>query len=604
AEWTSGNTYSYVRMAEGADVASLVPLTADIISRNVETIHGQGRPEDNIVLSFIPVTDIWLYSETIHDMRGRGDINTVYAFSGIALLILLIAGFNYVNLATARAMRRAREVGMRKVVGASRGQLIGQFLGESLVLTSIALVLAVALAEMVLPAYSTLLGKEAMTVPYGDPLFLLALAGLGLGIGIGGGLYPAFYLASFRPIGVLRSSGLSQAAMPKLRSALVLLQFAAATGIIISTLVVANQTLFANNKDLGFDKEGMLLLGNLGRNNLLDQAATLEQELSRIPGVTGTTISQFVPGDTDEWNTFFQLRGASAEPVLLNLLSADYDFFETYGIELKTGRFLSEDRRSEAMTLPEENQRTTAAAILNETAVRALGFASAEEAVGKIVDWDIGSGRVIEFTIAGTVGDIHIRSVYHEIRPMIYFRRGTMFETMSLRFKTDDMPAFLVAVDATWKRLIPDVPIARSILDERFDAFYASERTLTKVFIMFAVLASLVSAIGLLGLASFAAERRTKEIGLRKTLGATSAQIVRLLVWQFSKPVLLANIIAWPVAGYFMNDWLQGFAYRMELTPLPFLLAGGAALLIAWATVAGHAAKVARANPITALRYE
>lgn len=600
-EWTSGNTFTYLRLISGADPSLIPELSHTLILENAGPRH-EGY---DILHTMRPVRDIHLYSDVQYDLKSGGNIETVYAFVAIAILVLVIACVNYINLATAQAITRTREVGIRKVFGAGRKTLIRQFLSESALVTLFALVLGLGISSLSLPFFNSVLGRSLELNIFSDPETGLIIAGLAVFIALAAGAYPAFYISSFRPQEVLKAGGPKNSSRSLLRSGLVFVQFAVAILLVTSTVVIASQTNFARTKDLGFEKKGVLLLRNIDDYNLLEASETLENELGSIPGVTATTMSQFVPSDIHEWNTFFRLPGeAGKEPILLNLLSMDFDFFDLYKIEMVAGRNLSAERGGDYMEVPSEAGQTFNTAVINETAVKTLGFEKPEDALGQTVIWDLEDGRLLNFNIVGVVNDFHLRSLHNKVRPMIYFRRDRMWGTLSVRFQTNDLGSLLEGVDTTWSRIAPDKPIMRTVLEDNLSTLYSSEEKTTQILLAFATLANIIAAFGLLGLSSFAAERRTREIGIRKVFGARTVDILRLMINQFSRPVILANLIALPIAWWVMRDWLEGFAYRIDLSPVFFLAAGLGTLALAWLTVALHATKVAHTNPIHALRYE
>jgi putative ABC transport system permease protein len=390
-----------------------------------------------------------------------------------------------------------------------------------------------------------------------------------------------------------------------LRSSLVFVQFAIAIGLVTSTLIISSQTQFARSKNLGFEKEGVLQLRSIDDYELLESTELLENELGAIPGVLSTAMSQYVPSDIHEWNAFFRQPGeAGKEPTLLNMLSMDFDFFDLYQVELIHGRNLSPDMGGDYVEWAGPGEQAFATAVLNETAVRNLGYSGPAEAVGKTVVWDFEDQSSANFEIVGVVQDFHLRSLHNKVRPMIYFRRDMMWSTLSVRFKTDDLPGLLSQVDSAWTRVAPDKPIKRTVLEDNLSGLYSDEEKTTAVLMAFAFLANFIAALGLLGLSSFVVKRRTREIGIRKVLGARTRDIVTLMIGQFSRPVVLANLIALPLSWWFMREWLGGFAYRIDLSPGFFVYAALTSLALAWVTVGVYASRVARAKPVEALRYE
>lgn len=603
-EYMSLNNPTYVRMRPGADVEQLEPLIQTLIDENVAAF--QDVPASTFRdPTFVKVQDVYLQSPGGVIGKPGGDINVVYGFITVAVLILVIATVNYINLATARAIKRAREVGIRKVMGATRKQLITQFLGESIIITLIAAIIALAFVEVMMPVFNTALDREISLNLLGNPIYLLLLVIVPALIGTVAGLYPAFYLSAFNPAGVLKSDEGGSGSI-FLRQFLVFLQFAIAIMLIAGTSVVARQTLYATNMDPGYDKEGVLIIRNLRSNNLIDQVEILDQALGTVNGITQVTASQFVPTDPYDFTTGMTFVGNPDEPFTMSILSHQADFFDLYRLRLRAGRNLEENRPADTITdFPDEDGMVVDTnAVLNESAVRSLGY-TPEDIIGQQIRWgQQGEGRAVHFTVVGVIEDFHLRSIHNIVRPMLYLNAPSLFRSVSLRFSTDNFPAMINGLEQKWAEVAPGVPLGYQVLSQQVDVFYESENRQMKVFVTFAVLAIIISAIGLLGLTAFSAERRTREIGIRKVLGARNVDIIKLMVGQFSKPVLLANLIALPIAWWLMDGWLDSFKYRIDMSIIWFVGAGIAALLIAWATVISYSYKAARINPAVSLRYE
>lgn len=605
SEFMSMNNITFVRMKEGQDIAAIKDLIPQLIDENVPARAPGVKSSNFRVPTFVAIQDVYLKSQAGVVGKSGGDINIVIGFISIAILILVIATVNYINLATARAIKRSREVGIRKVMGATRKQLITQFLGESTLITLISLIIALALVEFSLPFLNEFLNREMTLTILGNGLNLIILIMISVVIGIVAGLYPALYLSSFNPAKVLKSeTGTSGSGF--LRQFLVFMQFAIAISLIAGTTVVVRQTIYATSLDPGYEKSGVLLIRNLRPNNLLDQIPLLDQQLLTIAGVTDVSASQFVPTDPYDFTTGMYFEGDPDNRFGMSILSHQADFFDLYRLRLKAGRALDNraiDRITQFPQIDGQEMQTTA--VLNETAARGIGFSNPQDAVGKVIYWpQRGQGRNVIFTVVGIVEDFHLRSIHSPIRTMLYFNSPSFYRTLSVRFATDDFASFIGDLENIWAQIAPGVPLGYQILSQQMDSFYSSENRQMKIFVGFAVLAILISAIGLLGLTAFSAERRTKEIGIRKTLGARNIDIIRLMVGQFSKPVFVANIVALPIAWWIMDQWLSNYVYRVDLNIFYFLGAGLLALIVAWFTVTLYSIKIARANPITALRYE
>lgn len=619
--WTSANTYTYVLFRSAEAIARVQADMPGLVRRNVRLdIPGfQGDISKMMLLDLMPVLDVHLHSDRPGNMVPGGDISTVYAFSAIAGLILLIACINFVNLATARSMKRAREVAVRKVVGATRRQIIGQHLGEAILTAVVALILALALVELALPSYNAFLKKQLALDFAADPAQLWIALALVVVVGLLGGLYPAVYLSRFRPARVLKANQSAATGSPRFRNALVVFQFAISIGLIACTAVVAVQTVYARTIDLGFQPAHRIVIDALDDMPSAELRDTLKKEVSALPGVRRAALSSDTPPlDGMENTLLFHSPVPNNDRLLIETLRVDVDFFDTYGVIPLAGRLFSRDFPGDARKLPEDPKaEATESIIVNEAFLRRLGIASPEAAIGKVL-WEPDAfnekgipQRMARATIVGVIPDMQLRSVRVVVAPFLYYLSDSPrgMQNLTVEVAPDRTAEVQRGIAAVWQRLAPAVPLRSSFIDQDIAAQYDADEQRAQSFAAFAAFAVLIACLGLFGLAAFAAERRTKEIGLRKVLGASVFDIVRLLVWQFSRPVLLANLIAWPAAFLFMRHWLAGFRYAIDLTsPLVLLgLFGGAGLVgvaIAWSTVAGHATRVARASPIHALRCE
>lgn len=616
--WGCQFGYSFVALKPGADAAAIAAGLPAWEKRNIpdEDVgsgikFNQGDEQDWHLVNLV---DIHTGEGQFAAMTPGNDARTIATFAIIALLILGMAVVNFTNLSTSRASARAREVALRKVLGANRRQLIVQFIGESLLVTIIAMLLALALAELLMPAFAAFL-KADMTVRYfGDGGIALPVVVMVLVVGLLGGVYPAFFLSRFQPAAVLKANK-SSAETPgsgRLRQALVIGQFAVSIGLIICTAVIYGQTLYARSVDPGYNRAGILQLDGMNRYQLISRGDEFADAMRRVPGVDAVGRTDIAVATTNSSNTGFIVPGRS-QPVTIGVYSADEGFREAMGLKLIAGRWFDRNRPADDSTLPfpstEEAERAFAARganiVINELAARRLGFANPADAVGKTfragyVRTELGN---VPATIIGVVGDARFRSVRTPLEPMSFLNAHSGQSFLVVRYHGDPS-AVRARVERTWKGLTSDVPFDAKFSEEVIADLYKAEEARGATFAAFAVLSVIVGCLGLFGLAAFTAERRTKEIGIRKVLGARTRDIVQLLIWQFSRPVLIANLIAWPVAWWLMQDWLNGFDSRITLTPVPFLAAGLGALAIAAATVAGHAARVASANPVHALRYE
>ncbi|WP_153796210.1 ABC transporter permease [Foetidibacter luteolus] len=528
--------------------------------------------------------DVYLHST--RDGSNSGNINNVYIFSIIAVFILLIACINFVNLTTARSAERAKEVGIRKVVGAAKSQLTRQFIGESVILCLIAFVLSVILAAILLPLFNNLAGKQVSDGIFSHPFYVLILFLAAVGIGLLAGFYPALVLSSFKPVVVLKGRFATGTKGILLRKGLVVAQFTISIALIIATLVVYNQMKYMRNQDLGFSKDQVLILDTNG-----DPAKNaFVQSLKSIPNVKSVALSGSVPGGGNP-GAYSEVENKKGELQIANLdlYFVSFDYIPQYKIKMLAGRPFQGDFKTD----------TTQAMILNEAAIKMFGYSSPEQAIGKrFKQW----GR--EGKIIGVMKNFHFRSLQQEIKPLSMRIELDACNLVSVNVSSANLPATLKAIENKWKTTIPNRPFDYFFLDEFFDKQYRSEVRFGNLFLNFAVLAIFISCLGLLGLASYSTIQRTKEIGVRKVMGASVANIVGLLSKDFLKLVLVSFFIAGPVAGYFMYKWLQDFAYRSNLSWWVFLAAGVLAVVIALATISFQAIKAAVTSPVKSLRSE
>jgi len=614
--WGEQSGWVYFKLRPGTDPRTIeAQLPAwekrNIPDDNIGDVHyNHGDHED---WHLARLSSVHLGKAQMGSQTPGNDKGSILTFAIIALLILGMAVVNFTNLATARASQRAREVALRKVLGAGRGQLIVQFIGEAIMIATIAMLIALALVEVSLPGLAGFLDADLKLSYFGADGVLLPVIGLVFLVGVLGGLYPAFFLSRFQPAQVLRANR-SSAETPgtgRLRTALVIGQFAVSIGLIICTAVVYAQTLYARSVDPGFHRENILQVDELNRAQIIRLGDQIAERMKRVPGVDAvgrTTIGI----DTGNHSNTGALVPGNPRQIAIGNYHVDRGFLDAMGQKLLAGRWF-DDRPLDDATLPypmtPEAQRALAArginVVINALAVKSLGYATPADAVGKQIKvgmYDTQFG-LVPATIVGVVNDARYRSVRDPIEPMMYDIEREGLTNLVIRYHGDPN-AVRAGAEKVWESFTREVPFQAKFSEEIVGKLYKAEAARAKSFAAFAILSVIVGCLGLFGLASFAAERRTKEIGVRKVLGARTQDIVRLLVWQFSRPVLIANLIAWPVAWWVMRDWLNGFDARIALGPTPFLTAGLLALSIAVGTIAAHAIRVARANPVNALRYE
>jgi putative ABC transport system permease protein len=615
--WGCQSGWVYAKLKPGTDPGQLNAQLPAWEKRNIPDENNgsirtnQGEYQD---WRFTNVRDVHLGKAADAAMTPSNDRQTITTFAIIAMLILGMAIVNFTNLATARASQRAREVALRKVLGATRKQLIVQFVSESILISAVAMLLALALVELLVKPFAAFLEADLALSYFGRNGILLPAIGLTLLVGIISGLYPAFFLSRFQPAMVLKANR-SAAETPgsgRLRTALVILQFAVSIGLIICTAVVYGQTVYARSVDPGYKRDHILQVDEMSRAQLWSRGEEIVNRMQSVPGVVAVGRTD-IGISTDSSNNTGLIPPGSNKLVDIGQYNVDEGFFDAMGLTLKAGRWFDPNRPMDDMTVPypqDLNVEKTLAArgvnvVMNEYAVRKLGFKSPQDAVGKTVRSELFAPDtgVTDIHIIGVVGDSRFRSVRTPIDPIMFRNVNAQPQYMIVRYNAD--PATVRAgIEREWKKITNDVPFNAKFSEDIMRDLYKAEDGRAQMFAAFSILAVIIGCLGLFGLAAFTAERRTKEIGIRKVLGARTRDIVRLLVWQFSRPVLVANLIAWPVAWWMMRDWLNNFDQRITLGPAPFLIAAAAALGIAIATVVGHSVRVARANPIHALRYE
>ncbi|SMF66022.1 ABC transporter permease [Allosphingosinicella indica] len=618
--WGCINGYVYLKLKPGASPDDITRGLPAWEKRNIPVqLAGTVRTSEGDAFDWklVNIRDVHLSGAEGEPERPVNDRRTIITFAIVALLILAMATVNFINLATARASKRAREVALRKVLGANRRQLIFQFLGESLLLTGVAMLIALTVAELTLPMFRSFLNAGFDLVYLGANGMLPQIVAIWLFVGIAGGLYPAFYLSRFQPAAVLKAnrSSAEPSGTGRLRNVLVVGQFAVSIGLIICTAIVYLQTEFARSADPGYRHGGLIVASNMNRAAMIPVTETLLREVERIDGVADVAATSIVPATDNVTNSQVMAPGRD-KPVTIGNYSVTPSFFQTLGTRLLAGRTLSRRYAQDYAWTPYEPEETVAPAeramvarginiVVNRLAAEQLGFAEPAAAIGKTVGLDFYGEDIglLPGTIVGVVENSRFRSIREPFEAQLFYDRG-IYSHLIVRYDSADPEAVRQRIGEVWKRLAPEVPYDGELADLKLAELYRTDRARGQTFAGFAILAIVVACLGLFGLAAFTAERRTKEIGIRKVFGARVRDIVQLLAWQFSKPVVIANLVAWPVAWWVMRDWLNTFDARIALTPTPFVLAGFLALVIALGTISGHAIRVARTNPIHALRYE
>ncbi|MBN1273474.1 MAG: ABC transporter permease [Candidatus Aminicenantes bacterium] len=587
--WFANNYRTYILLREGTSAVALDAKFPDLV-RNY-AVAGQDYDawleQGNYWEYYLqPLTGIHLHSDLNGEFSANGNASYVSVSFLIALFILLIASVNYMNLATARSANRAREVGIRKAVGSTRGPLLRQFLAESLAASLMALLLALSLAHILLPAFRSLTGR-AITMPYTEePLFLPGLLGLAFVLGLFSGAYPALFLASVHPIRVLRGRFQSGSANSRLRNLLVLFQFAISIFLVIGTFIVHRQTTFMRSRNLGFDKENVVVIKT--PEPMGERSQAFKDKLLTLAEVKVVSGSDTTPGrGFMNWGCKPEGR---EESITLNMVICDYGYLETMGLEMAEGRFFSREYSTDVSGL-----------VLNEAAAKLLAW---DNSIGKTIIYSPDA----TFTVIGVVKDYHYESLHYSVRPEALLLQpgiwGAEEDYISVRIHPGNIPQTLGRIRNVWKEFSNGVPLEYSFLDTDFDELYQNETRTGRIFTVFSALAIGIGCLGLLGLAAFAAEQKTREIGIRRVLGASVPGIMMLLSKDLSRWVALANLVAWPAAYFIMRSWLNSFAYRIGISWLFFIAAAVMTLLIAWFSMSFQAYRAANTDPVKALKYE
>ncbi len=590
--WSSNRFITYLMLEKGISPVSFDEKLKKFTRRHMgeeryDTWVAQGNYWEYYLQ---PITSIHLTSDLNGEFEANGNQTYVYIFSIISIIILLTACINFMNLSTAKSSLRAKEVGMRKVVGSGKRQLIMQFLSESLVLSYIALAIGIGMVYLLLPSFGHLIGRPLKMNLLENPIIIPMLLALGLFVGLAAGSYPAFFLSSFKPITALSGRGLKGIGKggAKMRNTLVVFQFSISIFLVVGTLVVFEQMKFFQNTRLGFNQEQVLVVHNA--DVLGEKTEPFKQNLRLESGINGASSATTLPGMS------FSNIGFGAEGVdkhfTLNIGICDPHYAETLGLEMERGRFLSPEFPTD-----------THAAVLNQKAVELLGW---DDPVGKrINNWSQNRG---DFTVIGVVKDYHYESLHHEIRPMALFLAGGYYQwsqrVIAVRLGTQDLSQTIGRINDIWDDFSPANPFNYSFLDDDFNNLYINEKQTQEMFTVFSLLAIFIACLGLFGLASFTVDQKTKEIGIRKVLGASTPGLVAYLNSRFLKWILVANLIAWPAGWAMMNNWLKNFAYRIELNLWMFLTAALLAFVVATATVSFQTIKAAVRNPADAIRTE
>ena len=602
--WLNNNLYTYIVLKEGASAEELEAKFPDMVRKyvgpQIEQALGVswdqvGEDGSSYEIFLQPLTDIHLRSHLEREIEVNGNITYIYIFSIIAAFILIIACINFMNLATARSANRAREVGVRKTLGSNRGQLIRQFLVESVILTFVAVILAVILVQLVLPWFNNVVGLQ-LSFKYSNlPWIILG----SVVVGILAGSYPAFFLSAFNPAIVLRGAQKVKGKGSRLRSVLVVFQFTISIILFTGTIMVRNQLDYLQNKDPGYTPENLLVVEKT--DDIGQQIEAFKQELGENPGILEVTNSTCIPGKPPTSESLLGMNTPTGDQLqILAIYFTDFNFQNTYGIKMAEGRFFSKQFSTDSNSV-----------VLNQAAVAAFGV---DDPIGKeVIIYGGPNNQIDRIPVIGVMEDFHFKSLHSPIRPMVIAPFGATFfggpgptfgKYTTLRIRPDNIPALLSSVEETWMGFALDQAFEYVFFEDDFNTLYVNEFQTRTIASMFAVLAVFVACLGLLGLASFTAEQRTKEIGIRKVLGATVTGIFRLLSSDVLKLVVISALLSLPISWYALHNWLENFAYRVSFSLLTFIIASLVAVAIALLTITWQVMKAATVNPVTALRYE
>ncbi|HEX8678216.1 MAG TPA: FtsX-like permease family protein, partial [Segetibacter sp.] len=596
--WGWQQFFTYIKVKPGTNVEQLQAKFQAAVKKEAEPIFKKNG------FSYTPflqqLKNIHLQSADFEfDIAKRGNETYVKGLTIIALFVLIIACFNFINLATARSFRRAKEIGVRKVVGADRKQLVLQFTGETILLSVVSMIIAAVATLIILPSLNNFTGKAISFNLITNPFLVVLLIVTGVAIGVLAGIYPALVLSGFQPIKVLKGlkpTGEGGSHTSWLRQALVVIQFALSALLIVSTTIVYRQINYLHNKDLGFNKEQIIQFQVRG--GVESNLESFKNELKQSPAIVAATAGYGLPGDVLAGDEIIIPTKDGEKTMPANLFIVDHDYIKTLGLKLIAGRDFSKNFSTDA----EE------AFIINETGVKELGFGSPQNALGQRLNWNkwvpdsvnpVKKGKVI-----GVVKDFHYKSLHEKVTVSVLQIYPPIVYKMAVKLKTADIKNTLAYLTNTWNKYTPEYPLDYKFMDESFAEMYKSEDKLSRLLSIFTVMAIFVGCLGLFGLAAFSAGQRTKEISIRKVLGASVLNIVAMLSKNFLKPVFIASLIAFPIAWWAMNNWLEDFEYRVTISWWVFGIAAIAAFIIALITVSFQSIKAATANPVKSLRTE
>jgi putative ABC transport system permease protein len=598
-QWISHSFYTYIVVKEGTDMKALEnkfqdmvvnyvgPQLKEIVGLTLEDFRNTGNDFRYVIE---PLKDIHMKGAPQYNMEPPGSLTTVYIFAVIAILILVVAIINYVNLATAKSAARAKEVGIRKVSGANKTGLITQFLGESLVIVVAGILLALLLVRIFLPSFNHLISKDLSLSIINSTTGIISLVAVAIIVGISSGFYPAFVLASYNPTEVLKGTMSPGSMSKRLRGILVVFQFTVSILIIIGSIIVYSQLNYLTRKDLGFDKDNLVIIRRVDA--FWQQMGSFREQLLALPGVEKVGYSRSIPGTDFNNNAFFKDDDPEKNTFLINQAGVGFDFPEALGVHLVDGRFFSHEFGTDSM-----------AVLINEAAVKSLGLT---DPVGKYILQPRGPMQFARLKIIGVMKDFNIESMHEAITPVCFtvFPPGGGDQLATVRLTGRDIPGTIKEIEQIWQQFTSDMPFQYDFFSDRWDNLYSSEMKTGKIFIIFSVLAIFIACLGLIGLVAYITNKRTREIGIRKTYGASTGIVVGLLSKEVIYLIAISSLLAYPLAFFGSRYWLEGFASRVSVSPFVYILATLIALAIGWISVSYQAIKAAGNNPASALRIE
>ncbi len=607
-DWLSGGYTTYLLMKKGIDINDFNKKMKNVVNKNILPLASSmlGITTNDFIKSgnlyeyvLQPLSSIYLRSQTDYNVDSNTEwgneriskITYSYIFLAVGSFILLIAIFNFMNLATAKSEKRAREVGIRKTLGSDRSKLVSQFLSESVFTSLISVMFSIILTYMFLPYFNDFVERKLSFNLFDNLYTLPVLIALGIIVGLIAGSYPAFYLSSIQSAHILKGGAGSKSRKSRMRSILVIVQFAISITLIIGTIIIKDQLDFIQNRDLGFNKEELIAINN--GSVITNNITTFQQEILNDPAVISSTASSLMFASGIPGNGYVYDRMIGSNVIPAQMLDVDYDFAKTYQLKIKAGRFFSREFSSD-----------TNAVVINESMVKRFNNSNP---VGKnLAAMKNDTKEMIPFKIIGVIKDFNYESLHQTVRPLVLhlspIRQAST--VITIRIASNNINAVISSIGKVWNKFSGKEKMYWTFLNENLERMYIAETKFGEITTVFSLIAIIIACLGLFGLVSFITEQRTKEIGIRKVLGASVIEIITLLSTEFTKWVILANIIAWPVAYIVMNNWLQNFAYRISIGWTVFLMSGLIALLIAITTVSSQAIKAAISNPIKSLRYE